>query len=142
MLSSKNLILTIDSKVAKFYSSKGPYIQKLLKSIKAEKWWKILIQKGRDNFFHKKGVSSHFLDPHHEAKENERRDFSLEIDRVLKNVLKSYPTDSIIIFSEPKMLGELRKNLSPKLKKLIFKEFDKDLTHCTSQEITTYLKSI
>ena len=142
MLSSKTLILITDSKVAKFYSSKGSHVQDLLKSIAAEKWWKMLIQKGRDNFFHKMGVSSHFFDPHHEAKENERRSFSLEIKYTLKNVLKSYPADCIVICSEPKMLGELRKNLASEFKALIHKEINKDLTHCTLQEISGYLRNV
>ncbi|MBN9412648.1 MAG: host attachment protein [Candidatus Paracaedimonas acanthamoebae] len=142
MVTSNVLVLITDSKVAKFYSSKGKKVQHLLKGIKAEKWWKVLLQKGRDNFFRKRGVSSHFLDPHHEAKENERRSFSLEISRVLENILKLYPTECIIVFSEPKMLGELRKNLDPKFKDFIHKEVSKDLTHCTLQEISNHLKNI
>lgn len=142
MLATNSLILIMDSKVAKFYSSKGRQVQKLLKSIKAEKWWEGLIQKGRDNFFHKMGGSSHFLDPHHEAKENERRKFSLEISRVFKDILKFYPTECIIIFSEPKMLGELRKNLDPQFRALIYKEISKDLTHYTPNDISDYLRSI
>ncbi|AIL13155.1 hypothetical protein IM40_05980 [Candidatus Paracaedimonas acanthamoebae] len=142
MLASNTLILIMDSKVAKFYSSKGNRVQDLLKSVKAEKWWKILLQKGRDNFFHKMGVSSHFFDPRHEAKENKRKSFSLEISRGLKSILKFYPTECIVVFADPKMLGDLRKTLDPKFKAFIYKEVSKDLTHCTLQEISGHLKNI
>ncbi len=87
-------------------------------------------------------VTSHYLDPRHEAKENERKSFSIEIKHTLCNILKSYPAEGIIIFADAKMLGELRKALDSTLNNMICEEVKKDLTHCTPQEIENHLKLI
>lgn len=142
MLVSKKLLLIADSKVAKFYSAKGNKVQSLLKGIKSNTWWKLFTRKGHNNFFQRMSVTSHFLDPRHDAKENERKSFSIEIKHTLCKILESYPAEGIIIFADAKMLGELRKTLNSTLNDMVCKEVIKDLTHCTLQEIEGHLKLI
>src|ERR1700722_8870043 len=133
---TKKLIIVADSKHAKFYKAIGLKLKEAIgmlhaQSLKAPH----KRQELRTGFYHKASTSSHFFDPHTEARNIERHEFCKEAINHLHTLYHQESYHEIIVVAEPKMLGEIRNNLSPELKKVISKEISKDLVHAKHHEI-------
>lgn len=133
---STKLITVADSKHARFYKASGLKIKEPIGMIRAQSL-KIAHERQelRTGFYHRSSTPSHFFDPHTEAKDIERHEFSKELVKHLHNLFHQDHYKEIIIVAEPKVLGEIRKNLTTELKSLVTKEIPKDLVHSTHEEI-------
>ena len=77
---------------------------------------------------------AHFFDPHNEAKDLARCDFSKEIAKIVKDILKNGDFSEIILIASPKVLNLMRKYMQ-KIVNIEIKEIVKDLVHSSEEQI-------
>ena len=133
----RRLLLVADSKLAKFYLAEGFKITNLIKEITSEDFE---IDHGRQprktgRFNKSSGSGPRFFDPHSDAKELDRRGFCKIIVQEILNFLDKDHYDQLILVCGPKMLGDLRSDLTPKFKNIDIKEFGKELIHDNIKQI-------
>lgn len=134
---TRKLIVVANMKKVKFYSAHGLKLEALKEEHNCEELsTHHEVQEKRQGFFKKRSQQSHFFDPHHEAVDLLKSDFSKIIVKHLKEIWANKNFDKLIIIAEPKILGFIRKNLDPILAGQIIKEVAKDLVNAETSEIS------
>ena len=88
------------------------------------------------------GSAHHKFEPSENASTYQKMIFTNDISNFLEKIEKENTFDKIIIIAPPKMLGDLRKILSPHVKDRIVAEFDKDLTKLNDNDFKAALQKI
>lgn len=133
---TNKLVLIIDTKFAKLYNAEGLKIRNLISEYTAGEFdIGHKKQSLRTGFKKQTAGPAHFFDPHTEAKDIERSEFSKKISEIIKSKVNSSNFSELIIIAAPKMLSLMRKHLV-KLVKIQVKEIAKDLIHATESQIT------
>lgn len=89
-----------------------------------------------EGFNQKMSAPGSLFEPHTTQKDIDLKDSSRNASHHIEEVFAHHPEcKEVIIVSDPKMLGHLRQTLSDKVKKVISKEINKDLTHHTTDSI-------
>ena len=83
--------------------------------------------------------SHHALEAETGIKEEEAILFAQQIDRHLQAGSSNHDFNKLVLIAAPAFLGLLRKHLDPQVAKLVVYDLDKNLVHCDSGEIRTYL---
>jgi protein required for attachment to host cells len=134
------LLLVANANIARFYKCQGTKIQENFYTLEAEKLLTLhLPQRHKENFYGKLSCPSHFLDPHQEAKEINRKEFSRLVAEQVRTFYQEHLFSSFVIMAEPKFLGELRKDLDKQILTLITREVSKDLAHQSYSDLEKYL---
>ena len=129
------IILVIDAKFAKIYDAEGLVIKSLISEYTADEFGiEHKKQSLRTGFNKQSNGGAHFFDPHTEAKEIERAEFSKKISTIIKEKISSNHFSELIVIAAPKMLNLMRKNFA-KLPKIAIKEIAKDLVQSTESQI-------
>lgn len=79
------------------------------------------------------GVRSHVSESDYHAAQE--RQFAKDIIHSLDLLRRDRNITKLILVSPPRMLSELRRDMTHQLKEIVIKEIDKDLTKHTSQDI-------
>jgi protein required for attachment to host cells len=77
-------------------------------------------------------------DPHRELK----RDFAAELAAMLDQRLLQKDYDRVILVAPPKMLGDLRAELTEAVRAVLYAELDKDLTKTPVKELPGHLGAV
>jgi protein required for attachment to host cells len=75
-----------------------------------------------------------------DPKRHSQYDFARKLAHVLNEQEKAY--DHLIVVAPPKVLGDLRKQLSPHVQPKIIGEFHKDLTHVSAHDLPGHLTGL
>ena len=122
------LIAVINSVKVILYEAKGIKITKPLGelSIVLEKHHHK--QEKAESHYQKRSAPGSLFEPHSSPKDLEYHEAAHNVSKILEEKINNNPDyTKLIIVAEPKMLGCLRKLISNKLKKIIYKEVVKDL---------------
>ncbi len=84
----------------------------------------------------------HKFEPHMNETRQEELTFAREVSNFLERVKTADAFDRLVIVASPKMLGNLRSNLSKLVKSLIIAEVDKDLTKLNDREFEKAIEKI
>lgn len=134
------ILLIANKEIAHVYKLKGFKVHRKLYTLEVKDLITVHQRQGhRENFFAKASLQSHLLDPHQEAQEINRKNFSLAVCESLKALYQKQRFDSLVIIAEAKVLGDLRKHLDQNILHLPPKEIVKDLTHYNHADIEKYL---
>lgn len=87
------------------------------------------------------GSARHSGEPHIDARKEVKQNFIRKIAGEISKSAAAYEFDRIILVAPSKSLGELRKLLNPQVMNLVVGEIPKDLTNCTSAELTEHVIS-
>ena len=132
---TKKLVLIIDAKFAKLYNAEGLKIRSLISKYTPDEFDIVHKKQSlRTGFKKQTSGAAHFFDPHTEAKDIERSEFSKKISEIIKNKVNGSNFSELIIIAAPKMLNLMRKHLF-KFIKIEVKEVAKDLIHATESQI-------
>lgn len=88
------------------------------------------------------GYSRYAIESQLPPKLHEAHKFAKEICDRLEEMCKDGDLTSLYISGSPAFLGLLRQSMSPRIKKMIRAEIDKDLTQMSTQEIRKHLPFI
>jgi protein required for attachment to host cells len=129
------LILIVDSKFAKIYRAEGLQLKNLISEYTSDELGvNHKKQSLRTGFKKQAGGMAHFFDPHNEAKDLERCDFSKKIAKIVKDILKNGDFSEIILIASQKVLNLMRKYMQ-KIVNIEIKEIVKDLVHSSEEQI-------
>ncbi len=81
----------------------------------------------------------HSLEPRTDAQEQAGIDFANELATYLSESLMARKFSSLVIIAAPSFLGELRKKLDQKVKKVVSLEIDKNLVKQSEEGILSHL---
>lgn len=135
------LIAVINSLKMILYEAKGIKITKELEefSIVLEKHHHHNQEK-RESLYKKRSAPGSLFEPHSPPKDLEYQEAAHKASEILEKKINDHlDYTKLIIVAEPKMLGHIRKTISNKLKKIIYKEVVKDLV---GQEMHFIEKSV
>jgi protein required for attachment to host cells len=79
------------------------------------------------------------LDDEHSAKRTEQERFARRVAAEVEYARIAQRFDRLVVIAGPRMLGLLRKELSPQASKLIAAEISKDLLHADTDAIRRYV---
>lgn len=82
------------------------------------------------------GGRRHTLEPHSQAEERLRRRFAAKIVGAMADRLAARPFDRLVISAGPKMLGCLRAELTPDLRRRLVFDIDKELIDLPLAELS------
>lgn len=88
------------------------------------------------------GAGRHMNQPHIDIKEETRNHFARTIAEQLERAREARSFDRLVLIAPAKMLGEIKKQLSKQLSKMVVAEMPKDLTHYNGMTLTEYLEHI
>ncbi|AIL12828.1 hypothetical protein IM40_03725 [Candidatus Paracaedimonas acanthamoebae] len=135
-------LLIANSSVARVYELKGLKLGKLIFNLSASETIIEHQNEGRrDNFSQRMSTPGSFLDPHQEAREINRANFSKVISDKLLTLYQHHPFNALTIIAEPKVLGDLRSYLNKDIISLVHAEIVENLSHYDAQAIEKHLTS-
>ncbi len=134
------VLLVATSTVARVYQLKGLKVGKLICNLNASETIIEHHNEGRrDNFLQKMSTPGNFLDPHQEAKQINRVNFSKVIAEKMLTLYQNQAIHSLTIISDSKMLGDLRLSLNKELLSLVHTEIVENLSHFDTHAIEEHL---
>mgnify|MGYP001056944226 CR=1 FL=1 len=86
------------------------------------------------------GQGRHAMSPKTDPKEHEQLIFAHEICQKLEKARSRHSFQKLVLVAPPAFLGKLRAEMSGELRKLIVAEVNKDLTHCSADELEQYIR--
>lgn len=135
---SLKLVAVIDSVRMILYDAKGvKIISKALElALTSEKHHHHNKEK-RDSHYQNKSSPGSLFEPHTAPKDLEQHEAAKMVSEYLEKIINDIQNKykSLIIVADPKMLGHVRQTLSNNLKKIVEKEFAKDLINHSSKSI-------
>lgn len=84
-------------------------------------------------------TGAHAYQGHISPKEQEVINFARDIAQHLENAYHANKFDCLMIIAEPSFLGELRKQLSEQVQKIVSFELDKNITEHSVEDIRAHL---
>jgi protein required for attachment to host cells len=134
------VLLVANSTVARVYELKGLKIGKLIFNLSAAETITEHHNEGRrDNFSQRMSMPGNFLDPHQDAKQMDRVNFSKVIAEKLLTLHQQELFNSLTIISDSKVLGDLRSYLNKEILSLVNTEIVENLSHADTQDIEKHL---
>jgi protein required for attachment to host cells len=124
----KKLIAIVDKENVICYEALGVKIKHKLSQTKIDNP-KHQVQNKHQGLFHKNSEMGGFFDPHTDPKDLENRYSAKNIITRIEEVLKEGEYKEVILSSSPKILGNIRKQMSKSLRNKVTKEIAKDLVH-------------
>jgi protein required for attachment to host cells len=85
------------------------------------------------------GTTRHAIEPRSDPARQAERHFAWSVVQALEDRLAKHEFDRLVLVAGPTMLGDLRAELSPKLRATIHGELAKDLTHLANAELKQHL---
>lgn len=87
-------------------------------------------------------AGSHAYETKIHAKVKEKLHFAEQIACYLEESLKNQEFERLYLVANPNFLGHLRECFPAHVSQTIFAEVDKDLTHCSQEEVRDYLPPV
>lgn len=88
------------------------------------------------------GHQRHAIAPRQDLHQQLEISFANQIAAMLDDALKSDAYDRVVLVAPPHMLGDLRKAISPEVRKVILAELSKDLTKVPNDELSDHLEGV
>lgn len=85
------------------------------------------------------GPARHAIEPRHDPHQELENLFAKQLVEILETASGDDQFDSLVIVAPPTMLGNIRKAMSQRVRKLVVAEFHKDLTKIPNHEVLKHL---
>jgi protein required for attachment to host cells len=88
------------------------------------------------------GATRHAIEPKSDPHRELKRDFAETLAQALDDIVTKEHIDSLVIAAAPVTLGDLRKALSERVKKIVFAEVAMDLTKVPNDELGEHIRHL